>query len=253
MTFRTARFLAPIALAFGLAAPAQAFDLTQMTEAERDAFRTEIRSYLLENPQVLIEAMDVLEAQQQKAQTITDVALAQANAEWLFNDDFSWSGGNPDGDITMVEFLDYRCGYCRRAHPEVAELVASDGNIRIISKEFPILGEQSMLASQFAIATKIIEGDDAYKTASDSLMTFRGDISGESLTRLSDALGFDTEAILDEMTSSEVGRIIDENRRLAQRLQISGTPTFVIQDQMLRGYVPLNGMQEIVEQIRQDS
>ncbi|WP_368183771.1 DsbA family protein [Aestuariibius sp. HNIBRBA575] len=246
--------LAAAALSFGLVIgagfPASATDLDALSDAERDAFRAEVRAYLLDNPEVLMEAIDVLESRQADAQANVDVNLARANADALFDDGFSWEGGNPDGDITIVEFLDYRCGYCKRAHPEVAELVSSDGNIRVIVKEFPILGEQSMLASQFALAAQIVEGNEGYKLASDALMTMRGEISGDSLTRLAEALGFDSEAILDEMTSDEVGKIIEENRLLAQRLQISGTPTFVFQDQMLRGYVPLDGMRNVVRDLR---
>lgn len=248
---KSARSLA-FAMAIGVAGHAQAFDLNAMSDEERTAFRSEIRAYLLENPEVLMEAIDVLEQRQAEAQASNDVDLARANRDALFNDENSWQGGNPDGDIVMVEFIDYRCGYCRRAHPEVASLVESDGNIRIISKEFPILGEQSVLASQFAIATRIVGGDDAYKMVSDALMTMRADVTEDSLRRMGDAFGLDTDAILAEMDSDQVAGIINENRLLAQRLQISGTPTFVIEDQMLRGYVPLQGMQQIVESIRSE-
>lgn len=243
--------LTAAATAVFLGSPAGAFDLSAMSDAERDAFRAEIRAYLLENPEVIMEAVDVLEQRQADAQAASDQTLVEVNADALYDDGFSYVGGNPDGDITMVEFIDYRCGYCRRAHPEVAELLASDGNIRLIVKEFPILGEQSVLSSQFAVAVKQIAGPDAYKAVSDALITFRGDINRDSLTRLAEDNSLDAEAILDRMSGPEVAEEIQKTRELAQRLQISGTPTFVLGGQMLRGYVPLDGMQQIVEQARE--
>ena len=223
-----------------------------MTDAERTEFRAEVRAYLLENPEVLMEAIGVLESRQAQAETMRDEQMAQTNANALLNDGFSYQGGNPDGDITIVEFIDYRCGFCRRAHPEVAELVASDGNIRIITKEFPILGEQSVLASQFAVATKIVAGDDAYKQVSDALIALRSDVTPASLSSLAQAFDLDTDAIFAEMESPAVQDVLANNRALGDRMQITGTPTFVFGDQMVRGYVDLNQMRQIVEQERAD-
>lgn len=237
-------------LALGLALPAQAFDLTAMTEAERETFRAEVRSYLMENPEVLMEAIQVLEQRQADAQAANDETLVQVNADDLFRDGQSWVGGNPDGDITLVEFMDYRCGYCRKAFEEVEALVSSDGNIRFVVKEFPILGEQSVLSSRFAVATLQVSGGDAYKRVHDELINFRGNVTENSLRTLGDSLGLDTAAIMVRMNAPEVDRVIADNHGLAQRMQISGTPTFVIGSQMLRGYMPLDGMRQVVEQVR---
>lgn len=230
-----------------LAAPLAA---QEMTAPERDAFRAEVRAYLLENPEVIMEAIDVLQARQRQAELAADQELARTHADALFNDPTSYVGGNPEGDITVVEFLDYRCGYCKRAHPEVTELISADGNIRFVIKELPILGEQSMLAAQFALATKVTEGDDAYKLVHDTLMEFRGDVTVEALVRLGDTLGLNSDAVLSAMNSEEVSDILQRNMELAQILQINGTPTFVVDDQLLRGYVPLPQMQSIVDQTR---
>jgi len=229
-----------------------ALDLDAMSPAERDAFRAEVRAYLLDNPEVLMEAIGVLEARQEQAEAMRDEQLAEMNANALLDDGFSHVGGNPDGDITIVEFIDYRCGFCRRAHPEVAELVETDGNIRIITKEFPILGEQSVMASRFAVATKLIAGDTAYKDVSDALIALRSDVSEASLTALAEAYGLDAAAILTEMDSPAVGDILAANRALGDRMQITGTPTFVFGEQMVRGYVNLSQMRQIVEAERAD-
>ncbi|MFT4782823.1 MAG: protein-disulfide isomerase [Paracoccaceae bacterium] len=242
-------------LAAGLtlaALPSVAFDMSSMSDTERTQFRAEIRSYLLENPEVLMEAIGVLEQRQAEQQVHGDVSLVRANADALFNDGYSFVAGNPDGDITIVEFTDYRCGYCRKAHPEVKELLESDGNIRLIVKEFPILGEQSVLASKFAMATLQVAGPEAYGMVNDALMSLRGDINGKSLRRMSNGLGIDSDAVMDQMDSPEIEAMIASNRALAQRLKINGTPSFVFVDQMLRGYVPLKDMQNIVAQLRKD-
>lgn len=249
--FRAATLGAALSL-MALTAPAQAFDITNMTEDERAALRAEIRSYLLDNPEVIMEAVSVLEQRQAAAQAQGDIDLVRVNADAIFNDGHSWVGGNPEGDITLVEFTDYRCSFCRRAHPELEQLLELDGNIRFIIKEFPILGEESMLSSRFAIAVKQIAGDDAYKAAHDVLIGYRGNITPEALERIAGDLDLDATAILAHMTSEEVTQVIAENHALAGRLQISGTPTFILEDQMLRGYMPLADMQAVVAQTRQE-
>lgn len=244
------RILAAAALAGATALPAAALDLDAMTDAERSAFRAEVRAYLLENPEVLMEAIGVLEAREAEAAAALDVELARANAEALFEDPASWSGGNPNGDLTLVEFIDYRCGFCKRAHPEVNELIETDGDIRIIRKEFPILGDQSVLASRFAVATLQIAGDEAYEQVSDSLMMMRSNVTDQALGTLGDTLDLPTEEIVAHMDSDAVTEVLRANQELAQRLQITGTPTFVLEDQMLRGYVPLDGLRGIVRDVR---
>ena len=229
------------------AAPgALAFDLATMTQAERTALHNEIRAYLLENPEVIREALEVLQQRQDAQQAERDKALVQAHAQAIFHDGFSYVGGNPEGDITLVEFIDYRCGYCRRAHEDVQQLLESDGNIRFIVKEFPILGEASLTSARFAIATKQIAGDAAYKAAHEALIRLTESPSSAGLGRLAQALGLDGEAILAHMQSDAVETVIRDTQALARALQIRGTPSFVLEDEMLRGYLPLAAMQERV-------
>lgn len=232
------------------ASPVAALDLADMSEAERAAFGEAVRSYLLENPAVVFEAVDVFNAQQEELQSANDGDLIATYSDAIFNDDASWSGGNPDGDVTIVEFLDYACGYCKKAHPEVAELVEGDGNIRLVFKELPVLGESSVLASRFAIATLQIAGDDAYKAVHDALMTFGGGLNEAAFIRIAEALELDAAPIIAGMDAPEVDAVLIANAELATTLGIRGTPGFVMQDRMLRGYVPLDGMQDIVADIR---
>lgn len=249
------RPLAPLATALFLALPAVApaetgIDFSAMSDAEREAFRAEVRAYLLENPEVIFEAARVYEDKQAEAQAQADDSLVQVNAEAIFDDGFSWVGGNPEGDITVVEFMDYRCGYCRKAFEEVNELVESDGNIRFVVKEFPILGPDSVASSRFAIATRHVAGDEAYHQVHDALMSFKGTPDEVSLARLGESLGLDAQPILAAMDSDRVNDELNAVHQLAQRLQINGTPTFIMGEQMVRGYVPLAGMRQIVEDAR---
>ncbi|MFC2969832.1 DsbA family protein [Acidimangrovimonas pyrenivorans] len=249
-----ARALAPLALsaavALSAAAPARALDFKNMTPDEKAAFGEEVRAYLLDHPEVLVEAIDRLKAKQAQQQVQNDANLVKANAKAIFEDPNSWVGGNPNGDITLVEFMDYRCGYCHKAYPEVAQLLKTDGNIRFIVKEFPILSDQSVLGSRFAIAVLQLNGPDAYAKAHDALMKMRANITDASLAALAGKLGLDAEAIKARMDSPEVTKVIADNHALAKRLGINGTPTFVLGDQMLRGYVPLAQMTEIVKEVR---
>lgn len=245
------RLIAPALVSgLALAAPAQAMDLTELSDAERAQFRAEVRAYLMENPEVILEAVEQMQNRQAEAQMQADFDLVAANADEIFDDGYSWVGGNPEGDITLVEFLDYRCGYCKRAHGEVAKLLETDGNIKLIVKEFPILGEQSMLASRFAVATKQVAGDDAYKQVNDALMAFNGAVSLPALRRLGENLDLDVAAIEARMGDDDITQEIARTWELAEKLQITGTPTFVMQDEMLRGYLPYDQMMALVEEKR---
>lgn len=243
-------FVSPV-LALGLAVPAAALDLSEMTETEQKILREEIRAYLLDNPEVIMEALAILEQRDAVAQARADETLVANHASDIFDDDHSWTGGNPDGDITLVEFIDYRCGFCRRAAPAVEELIESDGNIRIVVKEFPILGEQSLLASRFAISALQTGGNDAYKAVHDALLTFDGDITERALRRLGNALGLDGDAIVENMESPDVNDVIAANHTLGRALQINGTPSFVFENRLLRGFLPLDQMRALAADLRQ--
>ena len=247
---RISRLFSAAVLACTVALPVHALDLQNMTAEERAIFRQEVRAYLMEQPQVIMDAVNQLEARQQQDAAQADLTLVSDNAEALFNDGYSFVGGNPDGDITLVEFLDYRCGYCRKAHTEVAKMLETDGNIRLIVKEFPILGEQSVLASRFAMAVKQVAGDEIYKAVNDALMTLPGEISMPTLARLGKTYDLDMALVEDAMNGPEIADQLAQTKALAQRMRITGTPTFVLQDEMLRGYLPYDQMMLVVNDKR---
>ncbi|RLL71898.1 DsbA family protein [Paenirhodobacter hankyongi] len=246
----TRTLLSALALSTALAAPAGALDLSKMTTEEKAAFGEAVKDYLMQNPEVLVEAINVLEERQQAAAVENDKTLVDTNAKDIFEDGFSWIGGNPEGDVTIVEFMDYKCTYCKKAFPEVEDLLKKDGNIRLIVKEFPILSQQSELGARFAVATKQVAGDAAYKTVHDALIGMRGDISLEGLKRLAEDNKFDADAIIKTMNTEEVTAVLRANHQLAERMNISGTPTFIIGNEMLRGYAPEEAMAKIVAEQR---
>ena len=229
-----------------LGTQAIATDLSEMSEKDRATLRDEVRAYLLENPEVIMEAIQVLKDRDAANEVRDDLALVQDNAPALFHSEADWVGGNKDGDITVVEFMDYRCGYCKKANAEVAELVKSDGNIKFVLKEYPILGEESELAARFAIAVHQIGGDDAYASVHETLMSLRSDITIPALEKIATDLSLDPTAIMARAHAPQVDVVIAENRALGAAMQVNGTPTFVVQKTLLRGYLPLDGMRGIV-------
>ncbi len=240
-------------LAASLALPALAegpMQSSPFTDDQKAALHAEIRAYLLANPEIVMEMVKLLEAKQQAATAQDDKALVASNAKAIFDDGFSWVGGNPDGTLTVVEFLDYQCGFCRKAQPELTELIQSDGDIRLIVKEMPILGPGSDLAARAAVATLIAQGSEAYGRLHGTLMAMKGQITDASLDRAFAEAGVDGEAVRAAMEDPEVSRRLDATHALAEKLGISGTPTFVVADQMVRGYLPLEQMRTLVAGVR---
>lgn len=216
------------------------------------AFGDQVRAYLLQNPEVIFEAVAVYEQRSMEAQAEMGRAMLEANVDALFNDGYSWVGGNVEGDITLVEFVDYRCGFCKRAYDEVAEFLAVDGNTRLIIKEFPILGPESELASRFAIAVLREAGDAAYEQVHSTLLGHDGPVTPEYLNGLATELGLDFDMVIDAMESDQTSEVIVQNRALAQRLQITGTPTFVMEGELIRGFVEADVLIETAEALRND-
>ena len=239
-----------ISFIFLLATQSFALDLSRMSAAERALLQEEIRLYLLENPEIIMEAVEVLRKKEQQAAIQSDFELVKKNKKAIFEDGFSFIGGNPNGDITLVEFVDYRCGYCKKAHNEVEKLLSTDGNIRFVIKEFPILGDDSLVLSKFALAVKIVHGDEMYKLVHDILIKMKSSPSEKAFDQIMNNLNLDADRVESKMESNEVNGMITYTRTLADRLEISGTPTFVMNDELIRGYVPFDALINIVDNKR---
>ena len=243
-------FKIAISFIFFLATQSFALDLSKMSAADRALLQEEIRLYLLENPEIIMEAVEVLREKEQQAAIQSDFELVKKHKKAIFEDGFSFIGGNPNGDITLVEFVDYRCGYCKKAHNEVEKLLSTDGNIRFVIKEFPILGEESLVLSKFALAVKVVHGDEIYKLVHDILIKMKSPPSEKAFDQIISNLNLDAKLVESAMESNEVNGMIAYTRTLAERLKISGTPTFVMNDELIRGYVPFDALISIVDNKR---
>jgi len=219
--------------------------------SENDAdFAARVEAALVNNPDMILDALRKLDGRKKQDDLKADADLIAANRTALHNDAMSWVSGNPEGDITVVEFIDYKCGYCRKAHSEVAELIKSDGNIRLIIKEYPILGEESLYSARLAIATLNTLGSEAYAKIHNLLMTHSGPVNPQTAAAILAKAGLDAAAVLPALRTKQVDDQIALTSALARRLNITGTPGFVFNNQIVRGYVSLASMRTIIEHHR---
>lgn len=211
-----------------------------------------IRDYLVNNPEVIIEALDAYQAKQQAAQQANQKHAITAMADALRNGANDPVMGNPDGDVTVVEFFDYRCGFCKRVFDDVQTLIREDGNIRYVLKEFPILGPDSLTASRAAMAVWLHQRDkyEAFHTA---MMKSRGELSEAKVMALGLESGVDIEALKLQMEDPQVLSTLRETAAQAEALNISGTPAFIIGDAIQPGAIPLDMMKELVDAARGNS
>ncbi|MGD1922681.1 MAG: DsbA family protein [Paracoccaceae bacterium] len=234
---------------FPAALPAADLDFQEMSASERAAFRNEVRNYLLENPEVIFEAIQILEQRRNMAAQNADRNLVAAHAEAIFEDGYSFVGGNPDGDVTMVEFLDYRCGFCKRAHPEVQEVLDRDPNVRLIVKEFPILGPDSVAAGRMALAALDVDRSK-YEDLSDALMSYNGNLTEQVAYKIASGVGYDIAELKARAGSSEIDDRLQSNFALAQALNLQGTPAFIVGNEVIRGYLPVDELLGAIQDAR---
>ena len=242
--------LAGMTLLPGMAS-ADSLNFGAMTPGERSEFRNEVRNYLLENPEVIFEAIQILEERRNQAAQQADRDLLAAQKDAIYNDGFSFIGGNPDGDITLVEFLDYRCGFCKRAHPEVQEVLDRDPNVRLIVKEFPILGPDSVAAGRIALAALDLDRDK-YEDLGDELMTYNGNLTEQVAYKIAGNVGYDIPALKERSASPEIEARLQQNYALAQALGLQGTPAFIVGNEVIRGYLPVDDMLSAIQDARRE-
>ncbi|MGZ9190337.1 MAG: DsbA family protein, partial [Nitrospira sp.] len=151
--------------------------------------------------------------------------------------------GNPSGDITVVEFFDYRCGYCKRVAGAVTQLQKDDSRVRVVYKDFPILGEASELAAKAALASNAQGKHQAFHEA---LLAAKGEMTKESILTVAGEVGLDTKRLEADMTKPEWQQVIDRNRALAKDLGISGTPGFIVGTELVPGALDVNGLKELI-------
>ncbi len=216
-----------------------------------------VRAFILNNPEVILESVQLyqqeLEAREQAALAERRLAYLEENRELVYDDGYSVVLGNPEGDVTLVEFFDYRCGFCRRAAGEVFALLEADPGVRLVLKEFPILGEESDRAARASVAAAEQDRGSRFVEFHLALLAETGPITVERVLELAVDAGFDPAPIRAAMESGVPDSTIRTNRLIAQRLEINGTPAFVMADEVVPGYVELPVLTEWVLKARAGS
>ena len=197
-------------------APSAAIDEKRITDVVHD--------YLTKNPEILVEMTTELDKRQQAEQAAAQEKVISENAEAIFRSPLAYSAGNPDGDVTVVEFFDYNCGFCKRALPDVVKLIENDGKVRIVFKELPIFGEESEGAAKAA-------GESKYIVCNAE----PGKADKAKALKIAQELGLDVPQLEKDMESPDLQKALDEAKELAEKLGLQGTPLFLIGDRMIPG------------------
>lgn len=246
----TAGLLSLGLVASSVAMPVPALAEGSFSDAQKKELHSIIRDYMLENPELLNEMIAKLQAAEQAKQAEQSREVISSNADKLFRSPNDQVVGNPDGNVTMVEFFDYNCGYCKRSLADVMRLTEEDKDLRVVMKEFPILSEGSVIASHAAMAAR---KQNKYWDLHVAMMSAKGGIDSlEKVLSVAKDAGLDVDKLKADIEASRADhdKIIAENRNLAQMLGINGTPAFVIDSEIVPGAAPHDQLAETVKSVR---
>ena len=208
-----------------------------------------ISDYLRKNPEIIVEALQVLRSREKHQKDIRRKRNILEAHEKLLNDEGSPVGGNQNGDVTVVEFFDYRCGYCKKVFSFIPTLLKQDPNLRFVFKELPILSPESEMAARAALVVWKFQ-KKKYFQFHKALMESRGNLSELHIRNIAEKQGIDTTRIREKMHSIEVNKMLSKNHELARILEIRGTPVFVIGDKFIPGAIDLPSIKKIISEIR---
>ncbi len=245
-------FLSSLVLATALAAaaPAGAQPAGAISPEQKGQIETIVHDYLLKNPEVLREAMVELDRRDKakEAEAREKITLDQNGP--LFTSPYQMEIGNPKGDVTLVEFFDYNCGYCKKALSDNIKLLDGDRNLRIILKEFPVLGPGSVEASRVAMAARTSMKPDQVLQFHTRLLGSRGPANKQKALEVAKEIGLDPAALAKQMDSTEVSTGIKQAMTLADQLGLTGTPSFVIGGEVVVGAVGFDELKEKIASVR---
>ena len=208
-----------------------------------------IRKYIQENPEVIIDSVQKLRERQKDSVKGRSIENLTTYKELILNDPTSPVAGNPKGDVTVVEFFDYSCGYCKRIFPNLKKLINDDKNIRFVFKELPILSPQSELAARAALAAWR-QDKTKYMEIHSKFMNLKGRFSETRILRIARNKGLNIIELTKDMNSLALDKTIEGNRQLAQKLNITGTPGFIIGNNIIPGAVKLETLKQIIADVR---
>lgn len=226
---------------------AQSLRAAEISAEQRQAIEGIIHEYLLHNPDVLIEALRGAEDKlNREADAKAETVLRDRRKE-IFDDPATPVGGNPQGDVTVVEFFDYRCPYCKQVLPSLQALLKEDHKLRFVYKEFPVLGPVSIVAARAALAAQRQGKYEAFHTA---MMATKGQITDDTVYKVAASVGLDVDRLKQDMAAPEIAQAIKGNLALAEALNIRGTPGFIIGDKIVPGALDLDTLKDMIAEAR---
>lgn len=204
-----------------------------------------IKQYIYDHPEIIVDAIGRMQSRQKAEEEARVISALKKNRQRLENAPDDPIIGNPHAPITVVEFFDYRCGYCKRVFKNMIKVLESNSNVRFVLKELPILGPGSLAASRASLAIWKLN-KEKYFAFHSALLDARGSITETKILHIANKVGIDTARLKTYITSPEIDEILKENQRLAQDLNITGTPAFVIGDKLIPGALDLNTMKQVI-------
>lgn len=221
-----------------------------LTDAQKAEVESIIRTFLTEKePELVIKAARSVQEKAEAEEAAKSKQALSKNLDKILADKSSPIGGNPKGDITVIEFFDYMCGYCKMVQPTVEKLIAEDKNIRVMYKEFPILGANSMTASKIALAV-YKQDPSKYIAFHNALMTNKNKLDEEGIIAIAKEKGLDADKIKKDMADPEIEKTLKANIALAQELNINGTPSFIVGNKLIPGALQYDQMKELIASLR---
>lgn len=236
-----------VCLAAGLSCPSYAQE-SPISATQKQVIETIIRDYLVNNPQVLREALGALERSEREHEEKSRAEAVAANAPALMSAARSAVLGNPKGDVTLVEFFDYNCGYCKRSLADVEQLLRSDSGLRLVLKEFPVLGRGSVEAAQ--ISAQLVN-HPRFAEFHVKLLSEKGQIDKKAALAVASSLGFDAKALEAGMNDKSSREVIEDSLRLADALNLNGTPTYIIGNEVVVGAVGIPALKAKIKAMRE--
>lgn len=206
-----------------------------------------IEQYLRSHPEVIEDALISLKVERQEPQNLLTKQAITEHATQLLQDPDSPVSGNVSGDVTVVEFFDYRCGYCKRVARSVTQLQQEDSGVRVVYKDFPILGEVSVLASRAALAAQL---QGKHQVFHEALLAAEQDLTKELIFSIAERVGVDRQRLEADMLLPKWDDLLERNRTLASALSISGTPGFIVGGELQPGAIGLDGLKQLVVKVR---
>jgi protein-disulfide isomerase len=227
--------------------------VTGVIESDRTSstsFDAQARDYLLDHPEILLESIQRLDAKNRTAENNEITTGLLENKTEIFNSPSSPVVGNVNGDVTVVEFFDYNCPYCRKAVPIIADALKADKGLRVVYKEWPILGPGSEFAARAALAA---HAQGKYEAFHQALMMSPSSVDEVATLEIAQSVGLDIERLKRDMEGATVKAEVQRNFALAEKLRITGTPAFIIGEEIVRGLVDLSTLQQSIATVRQKS